>query len=177
MPRTRQLPRRSTASRSRAAQGRSRFPEQRGAPQRSTTPKETAVGLATAASSRDPPGTAPPVTSASQRQCRHGLSTNYVFTGNGGYSADGLGQNVTGGTIQAEVPTGSTVKKAFLYGTYFGGINPSDSQRTIDFDGTTIVTAKIGDDGSNLATARADVTTQVAAKVGSGGAHELRGRE
>ena len=76
---------------------------------------------------------------------------------------------MTGGTIQAEVPTGSTVKKAFLYGTYFGGTNPSDLQRTIAFDGTTIVTAKIGDDGSNLATARADVTAQVAAKVGSGG--------
>jgi hypothetical protein len=146
------------------------FLQQRGAPQHSTTPKETAGGLATAASSSDPPGTAPPGdVGIAAAGAGTGLSTTYVFTGNAGYSADGLGQNVTGGTIQAEVPTGSTVKKAFLYGTYFGGTNPSDSQRTIAFDGTTIVTAKIGDDGSNLATARADVTTQVAAKVGSGG--------
>jgi hypothetical protein len=95
---------------------------------------------------------------------------NYVFNGKGGYSADGLGQNGTGGTIQAEVPGGSTVEKAFLYGTYFGGINPDETQRTIVFDDSTVVTEKIGDDGFALATTRADVTEQVAAKVGSGGA-------
>ena len=108
------------------------FLQQRGAPQRSTTPKETAGGLATAASSSDPPGTAPPGdVGIAAAGAGTGLSTTYVFTGNGGYSADGLGQNVTGGTIQAEVPTGSTVKKAFLYGTYFGGqIPPTRSARS-----------------------------------------------
>ncbi len=95
---------------------------------------------------------------------------NYVFNGKGGYSADGLGQNGTGGTLQADVPGGSTVEKAFLYGTYFGGINPDETQRTIVLDDSTVVTEKIGDDGVALATTRADVTEQVAAKVGSGGA-------
>ena len=47
------------------------------------------------------------------------LTVNYVFTGHGGYSTDGLGQNGTGGTLEADVPAGSTVQKAFLYGTYF----------------------------------------------------------
>ena len=80
----------------------------------------------------DPPGTAPPGdVGIAAAGAGTGLSTTYVFTGNGGYSADGLGQNVTGGTIQAEVPTGSTVKKAFLYGTYFGGqIPPTRSARS-----------------------------------------------
>ena len=42
-----------------------------------------------------------------------------TFVGHGGYSADGLGQdNTTGGTVQAEVPAGSTVVQAYLYGTY-----------------------------------------------------------
>ena len=37
-----------------------------------------------------------------------------TFSGNGGYSADGLGQNTTGGTVQAEVPGGSQVVQAYL---------------------------------------------------------------
>ena len=41
-----------------------------------------------------------------------------TFSGNGGYSADGLGQNTTGGTVQADVPANSTVVQAYLYGTY-----------------------------------------------------------
>jgi hypothetical protein len=98
------------------------------------------------------------------------LEENDVFTGNLGYSADGLGQNGTGGTIQADVPAGSTVVKAFLYGTYFGTLAPDVTQRTINFDGTSVLTDQIGDDGSDLSTTRADVTAQVATKVGSGGA-------
>ncbi len=48
-------------------------------------------------------------------------ATPATFVGHGGYSADGLGQdNTTGGTVQAEVPAGSTVVQAYLYGTYFG---------------------------------------------------------
>ena len=41
-----------------------------------------------------------------------------TFSGKGGYSADGLGQNGVGGTVQAEVPSGSTVVQAYLYGSY-----------------------------------------------------------
>jgi hypothetical protein len=98
------------------------------------------------------------------------LTVNYVFNGHGGYSADGLGQNGPGGTLDADVPAGSTVQKAFLYGTYFFVSDPDATQRTIDFDGTMVETVKIGEtSGGSLVTTRADVTAQVAAKVGSGG--------
>lgn len=98
------------------------------------------------------------------------LTINYVFNGHGGYSADGLGQNGPGGTLDADVPAGSTVQKAFLYGTYFFVSEPDVTQRTIDFDGTMVETTKIGEaSGGNLVTTRADVTAQVAAKVGGGG--------
>jgi hypothetical protein len=96
------------------------------------------------------------------------LTVNYVFTGHGGYSADGLGQNGTGGTVEAEVPAGSTVQKAFLYGTYYFTSAPDLTERTIDFDGTMVETTQISSVGS-LSTTRADVTAQVAAKVGGGG--------
>jgi hypothetical protein len=61
-----------------------------------------------------------------------------TFSGRGGVSTDGLGQVGTGGTIQAEVPAGSTVQQAYLYGIYYNG-PPSLASRTIDFDGTTVV--------------------------------------
>jgi hypothetical protein len=91
-----------------------------------------------------------------------------TFSGHGGVSTDGLGQNTTGGTIQAEVPAGSTVVQAYLYGTYFSTNSPDDAQRTIDFDGTSVLLTFL-QGANNLATARANVTAQVAAKVGSGG--------
>jgi len=94
-----------------------------------------------------------------------------TFVGRGGVSTDGLGQSGGGGTIQAEVPAGSTVVQAYLYGTYQqGNDNPSDADRTISMDGTDHLLALLGPDPSNdLSTARGDVTTQVKAKVGSGG--------
>jgi hypothetical protein len=97
-----------------------------------------------------------------------------TFFGNGGYSADGLGQDGTGGTVQAEVPAGSTVVQAHLYGTYyFSAGGPPVEDRTLDFDGTSVVldTLPNSEPGfcCDLYTARADVTTQVATKVGSGG--------
>ena len=66
------------------------------------------------------------------------------------------------------MPAGSTVQKAFLYGTYYFVTDPDVTQRTIDFDGTMVETTKIGAVNS-LSTTRADVTAQVAAKVGGGG--------
>lgn len=103
-----------------------------------------------------------------------GLNVVYVFNGHGGYSADGLGQNGGGGSIQAEVPAGSTVEKAFLLGTYFGaGSSTSDAQRLIDFDGTNVQLVQISSivcaSCGFLKTAEAEVTAQVATKVGSGG--------
>lgn len=99
------------------------------------------------------------------------LTVNYVFTGHGGFSSDGLGQNGIGGIVEADVPAGSTVQKAFLYGTYFGSPTPDLTQRTIDFDGTMVETTQIsGPVGCcSLSTTRAEVTAQVAAKVGGGG--------
>jgi hypothetical protein len=101
------------------------------------------------------------------------LTINYVFNGHGGYSADGLGQNETGGMLDADVPTGSTVQKAFLYGTYIPSNEPLDvTERTIDFDGTLVETVEISAIVAGetiLRTTRADVTAQVAAKVGAGG--------
>jgi hypothetical protein len=99
-------------------------------------------------------------------------ATPATFVGNGGYSADGLGQVGTGGTVQAEVPTGSTVEQAYLYGTYWGNAAPALADRTLDFDGTSVVLELLPNSepgNSALATARADVTGQVATKVGTGG--------
>ncbi len=100
-------------------------------------------------------------------------SVNATFVGKGGYSADGLGQDGTGGTVQAEVPVGSTVTRAYLYATYFENSTPSAADRTFDFDGTTVVMDFLANSEPgpccSLATARAEVTGQVASKVGGGG--------
>ena len=94
-----------------------------------------------------------------------------TFVGRGGVSTDGLGQDGGGGTIQADVPAGSTVVQAYLYATYIqGNDNPAEADRTIQMDGVDHVLALLGPDAStNLSTARGDVTSQVAAKVGGGG--------
>lgn len=96
-----------------------------------------------------------------------------TFVGHGGYSADALGQNGTGGTVQAEVPAGSSVVQAYLYGSYFFNTDPALADRTINFDGTVVVLNKLPHAAPGpcclLSSARADVTAQVAAKVGSGG--------
>jgi hypothetical protein len=99
------------------------------------------------------------------------LTIPYQIQGHVGYSTDGLGQNGVGGTLQAEVPAGSTVEKAYLYGTYYQNGTPDVTARTIDFDGTTVVTTQISGPVSafSLSTTRADVTAQVAAKVGGSG--------
>jgi hypothetical protein len=114
----------------------------------------------------------PATASASLTLLKQNPADPATFQGKGGYSADGLGQNGTGGTIQADVPAGSTVVQAYLYGTYFFDLDPVLGSRQIDFDGTVVTLTKISDINTccSLSTARADVTAQVAAKVGSGGA-------
>ncbi|MCH8346108.1 MAG: hypothetical protein IIC87_04145, partial [Chloroflexi bacterium] len=91
-----------------------------------------------------------------------------TFIGNGGFSADGLGQNSGGGTIQAEVPAGSTVENAWLYAaTVSGGDTTS-----VSFDGNAVTLTSLPHTdpaGFSFTTTRADVTAIVAAKVGSGG--------
>jgi hypothetical protein len=92
-----------------------------------------------------------------------------TFVGRGGYSADGLGQNGTGGTVQAEVPAGSTVVQAYLYASYFTDA-PTLADLSLDFDGTVVVLSQLPNETIlGLSAARADVTTQVATKVGGGG--------
>jgi hypothetical protein len=99
--------------------------------------------------------------------------TPATFVGHVAYSADGLGQTGTGGTIQADVPAGSSVARAYLYGTYFFNADPSEADRTIDFDGVPVVLTKLPQAAPSsccgLSSARAEVTAQVAAKIGSGG--------
>lgn len=89
-----------------------------------------------------------------------------TFFGTGGYSADGLGQIGTGGTIQAEVPTGSTVEQAYLYTATFNGV----ALTSLNFDGTVVALSELTNNQapSFLKVARADVTTQVVTKVGGG---------
>jgi len=90
-----------------------------------------------------------------------------TFHGHGGYSTDG---GYPGSVVRAEVPAGSTVQQAYLYGTYESGTTPLTAPlRTIDFDGTTVEMTEIEDDNGYLPSTRADVTAQVAAKVGEGG--------
>jgi hypothetical protein len=114
---------------------------------------------------------APPGANASLTVMRPSPADAAAFYGHGGYSADGLGQSGPGDTVQADVPAGSTVEQAYLYGTYS---SPPDAEaRRIDFDGRTVGLTQIFDDadtGYGLASARADVTTQVAGKVREGGA-------
>src|SRR3954453_22116926 len=61
----------------------------------------------------------PSVASASLTLLKPSPSDQATFHGNGGYSADGLGQYGTGGAVQADVPAGSTVVQAYLYGSYY----------------------------------------------------------
>jgi hypothetical protein len=99
-------------------------------------------------------------------------SISATFVGHGGYSADGLGQAGTGGQIQAEVPAGSKVEHAWLYGSYQSAAAPPAGDFAINFDGTNVTLAKlqaISWSSGILTSARADVTQQVAAKVGAGG--------
>ena len=62
-------------------------------------------------------------------------SLGVTFFGNGGYSADGLGQNESGNVISAEIPAESTVLNAYLYASTFG--DASDNIN-INFDDTIV---------------------------------------
>src|SRR4051812_10198935 len=74
-----------------------------------------------------------------------------TFRGHGGYSSDGLGQEGTGGTVQAQVPAGSTVVRAYLYGTYIQSevpVVPDDT--TIDLAGTEVVMSPLAQSTSDF---------------------------
>lgn len=99
------------------------------------------------------------------------LVLGYQFNGNGNWSLDGVGGNSTPvGTLNAVVPVGSTIEKAFLYSSTYG----SAAISSINFDGTLYnagsFTALGLTSGSGLQAFRADVTSQVASKIAGGSA-------
>jgi len=90
-----------------------------------------------------------------------------LFSGKGGYSLDGCGTNSPPCSVDADVPAGSTVEKAYVYVVSFNDLGPDE---TINFDGTSILVTKLPQNNhAFLDSYRADVTTEVAAKVGGGG--------
>ena len=93
------------------------------------------------------------------------LAPSFTFTGKGNWSLDGAPG--TSGTLQAAVPDGSTVVKAYLYATtFFGG---SISSATLAGNSVTGFTALAPlEGGLPLQAFRADVTTLVAGLVGDG---------
>ncbi len=100
------------------------------------------------------------------------LTNSYQFSGKGNWSIDGVGSNNTPvGSINAIVPVGSTVVKAFLYSTTYNFGSPFTP--IVNFDGITYNTwTDLGFAATccNLKAFRADVTTQVATKIGGGAA-------
>ena len=98
------------------------------------------------------------------------LTPSYSFNGNGNWSIDGCGSNNTPTcSIDAVVPTGSTIEAAFLYSTN----TPSSATPTVNFDGTTFSGAdwtSLGANNAFLEAFRVDVTSLVSAAVGGGGA-------
>ncbi|HEU5077734.1 MAG TPA: PEP-CTERM sorting domain-containing protein [Opitutaceae bacterium] len=96
------------------------------------------------------------------------LESSYQFNGRGNWSLDAVGSNNSPvGTVQAYVPVGSIVEKAFLYSSLSSG-----SLSSVNFDGTVLDSSDFTSLGFNsyLHAYRADVTSLVSAKVGSGSA-------
>lgn len=98
------------------------------------------------------------------------LSASYSFSGNGNWSLDGCGSNSSNPvcSIDAVVPSGSTIQAAFLYSTlYTTSVVP-----TVTFSGQTYSGAQWTNLGANgyLNAYRTDVTAQVSAAVGGGSA-------
>ncbi len=99
------------------------------------------------------------------------LIRSYQFNGRGNWSLDAVGSNNTPvGNVQALIPTGSKIEKAFLYSSTFN----NTILQSIGFDGTTLNSSDftalgVTGGGNGLQAYRADVTSLVANKVGGGG--------
>jgi hypothetical protein len=97
------------------------------------------------------------------------LLESYQFNGKGNWSLDAVGSNSSPvGVLQAYVPEGSTVEKAFLYSTKTSGF--TSAPVSVNFDGTVLTSADFTALGitNTLQAFRADVTDLVATKVGNG---------
>jgi hypothetical protein len=112
---------------------------------------------------------------------RADLTSSYQFNGNGNWSVDGVGGNWTPvGTVQANVPVGAIVEKAFLYSSLWSLAGPIATP-AVTFQGTTYSGGQwtsLGhyqpQPGSNpgfwLGAYRTDVTSQITSLVGGGSA-------
>jgi hypothetical protein len=107
------------------------------------------------------------------------LASAYQFFGNGNWSIDAVGGNNTPvGTLQANVPVGATVEKAFLYSSLFT-LSGSLAVPSVTFEGTTYsggAWTSLGtyapqpgpNPGFLLGAYRTEVTSQVATLAGGG---------
>lgn len=105
------------------------------------------------------------------------LSSTYQFNGKGNWSIDAVGSNNTPiGIIEASVPVGSKVEKAFLYSSMYYLNDGGGSAPDVVLDGVTYASAAWTTLGINetqfggfsLEAYRVDVTSQVSAKIGGG---------
>src|SRR3954447_19959772 len=72
---------------------------------------------------------------------RADLRPVYAEMGNLGYSGDGIGSRTTSGGLQAQIPAGATVVRAYLYQSlYFYFRNSPFDELSVTFDGQTVVT-------------------------------------
>lgn len=98
------------------------------------------------------------------------LTTSYVFNGKGNWSLDGCGSNNSSPvcTIDAAVPTGSTIVAAYLYSS----MNTRSTIPSVTFEGQVYSGASWTSLGNvnYLQAYRADVTSQVSSLIGGGSA-------
>lgn len=111
------------------------------------------------------------------------LSSTYQFNGKGNWSIDAVGSNNTPiGILEAAVPVGSTVQKAFLYSSKYYFNDGGGTAPDVVLDGVSYPSAVWTDLGVNetafggfsLEAYRVDVTSQVSAKVGGGSASRFQ---
>jgi hypothetical protein len=98
------------------------------------------------------------------------IQASYQFNGQGNWSLDAVGSNSDPvGTVQAVIPLGSTIEKAFLYSAKYTNLG---TLPTVELDGTTYGPAAWTPLGVNLflQAYRADVTTQMQARLNGGSA-------
>ena len=101
------------------------------------------------------------------------LTSSYQFNGKGNWSLDAVGGNTSPvGNVQAFVPVGSTVVKAFLYTSLWDGAAsvPNLSLAGVSYSGAAWTALGPNVSASYLQAYRADVTAQIQAAIGGGSA-------